>query len=221
MNEDSNYENKKYFYKNNKTGHLLIVLNTHNQGERYFGFKTLLEAEEKVDLLFLVDSNNKYYLDDNDGRTYIKLISEVLKNYDLEKVSIFGTSMAGFAALNFGMKLNLNVISINPQINLQSAHKLAWPALRTTLSNLESSCDLEKIIIDKYSGQSLFLTFGQHRLDKQAYKEFMNLNLVDLSVNIRIINSLEHKFFVSDLVALIDIQFLGLENRRLNRFIKA
>lgn len=215
------YKNKKYVYINNHSEHLIIVLNTHNQGDRYFGYKTLAEGETDVDLLFLVDANNKYYLDNDKGKTYLDLIENIIKNYDLEKVSIFGTSMAGFAALHFAMELKLNVIAINPQINLSSAEKLAWPKLRDTLSNLDSHYDLESSIIQKYSGQSIFLTFGQHRLDKQAYKEFIALNLANVSIIVRLIDSIEHKFFLNDLLRIKDIHFLGLENRRLSHFFSA
>ena len=214
------YKNKKYVYINNHSEHLIIVLNTHNQGDRYFGYKTLSEGETDVDLLFLVDAHNKYYLDHDKGKTYLELIELIIKNYDLEKVTIFGASMAGFAALHFSMELKLNVIAINPQINLSSAEKLAWPKLRETLSNLDSHYDLENGIIQKYSGQSIFLTFGQHRLDKQAYQEFIGLNLPNVSVIIRLIDSIEHKFFLNDLLHIKDIHFLGIENRRLSHFIK-
>ena len=219
--QEGAYKNKKYVHIKNSSDHLLIILNTHNQGDKYFGYKTITESNKNVDLLFMVDPNNKYYLDDNQGETYKELIEYIAKNYRRDKVSIFGTSMAGFASLYFGMILKLNVIAINPQINLDSAKELAWPELKKTLSNLSCSCDLEKLIVEEYSGQSLFLTFGQHRLDKQAYTEFMALSVKNIIVNIRLVDSLEHKFFLSDLSYLEEIHFLGVENKRLNNFIRA
>lgn len=215
------YKNKKYVHIENGSDHLVIILNTHNQGDRYFGYKTISESNKKVDLLFIVDPYNKYYLDDNEGETYKELIEYIAKNYLKDNISIFGTSMAGYAALYFGITLKLNIIAINPQINLDSAKKLAWPQLKETLTNLTCSCDLEKLIVQQYSGQSIFLTFGQHRLDKQAYSEFMNLCIKDMIVNIRLIDSLEHKFFLSDLTYVEQIHFLGVENKRINKVIRA
>lgn len=215
------FKGKRYIHRNNGSRDLIIVLNTHNQGDKYFGLKTISDKINDVDILFLVDPYNKYYLDSDEGNVYKELIREVLKGYDKTSVSIFGTSMAGYAALFLGLEFDLNIISINPQLNLGTARDLAWPKLRETLDSLDSSIDIENIIKEKYGGQTLFFVFGHHRLDKQAYLEFLNLNLVDVSYYVRRVDSAEHKFFLSDLSYLKSIHFLCKELNCINKVIQA
>lgn len=221
LNDEYVFKGKKYVYKKNKSKDLIIVLNTHNQGDKYFGMRTIIDSIVDVDILFLVDPNNKYYLDADKGGVYKELIREVLKGYNSRSVSIFGTSMAGYAALFLGLEFDINIISINPQINLENSKNLAWPKLRETLEGLDSRIDIEEIIQNKYSGQTLFFVFGHHRLDKQAYLEFLNLNLTDVSYYVRRVNSIEHKFFLSDLSYLKKIHFLCKDLDVINKSIEA
>ncbi|MFY0642113.1 MAG: hypothetical protein JXR16_13765 [Bermanella sp.] len=207
LDSEKEFKNKKYCYVQNGSSDLLIVLNTHNQKDRYFGYNSINNSIKDIDLLFLVDPNNKYYLDADEGKVYKELLAEILLNYKSSDVSIVGTSMAGFAALHFGMEFGLNVVAINPQLNLDSAYELAWDDLKNTLSNLESKLNIEELILKKYSGQTLFFVFGGHRLDLQAYNEFLSLDMSDVSFYIRRIESPAHKFFLSDLGYLRDIHY--------------
>lgn len=210
---------KKYIHRKTGSGHLLIILNIHNQGEKYFGLKQISDGIKDMDLLFLVDSNNKYYLDDDEGARYKDIIRNIISEYDVTNVSIFGTSMAGFAALHFGMLFSLNVIAINPQIRLDTACNLAWPDLKITLSTLESKIDLIEIIKERYNGQPLYLVFGKHRLDLQAHNEFNSIDINDMSLVIRTVNSVEHKFFLTNLKSLSQIHHLLIQNRKINEII--
>lgn len=214
------FRGKKYVHIHNGHKDLLIVLNTHNQGDRYFGYKTICESANNVDVLFIVDPNNKYYLDDNNGQDYKDLIGSILGGYEPSRVSIFGTSMAGYAALFLGLEFSLDIISINPQINLDSAQELAWPKLKETLSNLDSKINIEALFKEKYAGQVLFFVFGQHRLDRQAYREFLSLDLEDVGYYVKRVNSLEHKFFLSDLSYLENIHFLCKDLAQINNAIR-
>jgi len=171
--------------------------------------------------LFLADSNNKYYLDDDEGARYKDIIRNIISEYEVANVSIFGTSMAGFAALHFGMLFSLNVIAINPQIRLDTARNVAWPDLKITLSTLDSQIDLIEIIKEHYNGQPLYLVFGKHRLDLQAHNEFKSIDINEMSLVIRTVDSVEHKFFLTDLKSLSQIHELLKKNRKINEVISA
>jgi hypothetical protein len=166
--------------------------------------------------LFLVDPNNKYYLDADEGFVYKSLINLISADYDPQCVSIFGTSMAGYGAILFGLWFGFNVIAVNPQINLSSAYELAWPKLKKTLGNLDSNIHLEDEFIAQYAGQPLFLVIGNHRLDIQAFNEFLALEIPDVSFIVRRVDSMEHKFFVNNLCYLLDIHLICKSMRKVN-----
>lgn len=211
---------KKYFLKDNNSENLLIVLNTHNQKNRYFGFKTLVSGIDDIDILFITDPNNKYYLDSNRGESYRNLLSEVICKYKVENVSIFGTSMAGFAALYFGLYFNINIISVNPQIDLKASTDLAWPDLKKSLMNLESEVDIYNYFRKNYREQSIYIVFGRHRLDERAKSDFLKIaNEFEVNYVINFVDSIEHKFFISDLLYLRDIHFLNKKNRSIRKIL--
>ena len=216
MDNEKQFQGKSYVYINNSRRDLLIILNTHNQGSRYFGYKTISEGVTDVDLLFLVDPYNKYYMDADEGLVYKSLIKLISADYDPECVSIFGTSMAGYGAILFGLQFGFNVIAVNPQINLSSARVLAWPKLKETLGNLDSQINLEDQLITRYSGQSIFLIVGNHPLDVQAFNEFIALKVPNISFIVRKVESKEHKFFMRDLCYLLDIHLLCKTIRTIN-----
>lgn len=203
MNELS-YTSKKYAYEKYGHDNLLIVLNTHNQGSKYFGYATLTR-NPKSDLLFITDPNNSYYLDNDDGKTYKELLIEISKKYATEKVTIFGTSMAGYAALFFGSQLGFNIILSNPQLDLQLTSDISWPNLRETISKIPNKIKLKEFIGDIYSGGAIYIIYGDHRIDLANFEIF---NQIEFGQNIVIkkhIKSIEHGFFL-EIESLFEIQ---------------
>lgn len=203
------YKNKKYIHEQYGSDSLLIVLNTHNQGEKYFGYATLTKKTNS-DLLFITDPNNSYYLDKDNGEIYKELLIKISEKYEKKKITIFGTSMAGYAALYFGSQLGFHIITSNPQIDLDMSFEISWPNLRETLSKIENKISLKKFIGDNYHGGNIFIIYGKHRMDLANYKLFCEINFGEKAIIKKHINSIEHGFFLR-LETLNEIQFL-LEN---------
>lgn len=199
------HKNKKYVYE--KYGHdrLLIILNTHNQGDRYFGYTSLTSAP-KSDLLFITDPNNGYYLDDDQGHTYAELLANISSSYNINNVCIFGTSMAGYAALLFGSRLGFHIIASNPQLDFDITYKLSWENLRESLDKITNKIDIKDEIRNKYNGGNIFFIYGEHRLDLANAEIFKSIDLSERLVMMKKVKSLEHGFFIKDLNNLFYIQ---------------
>lgn len=182
MGKEFSYLGKKYYsLPSNKcveeSKSLIIVMSTHNQKDRYFLFNKLLECTERSsDVIFVTDPNNSYYLDSDNGKEYFSFFEYLIKDYDPINVSLFGTSMSGYAALLFSRMIGCNAIVNNPQVNLNESYAFAWPALKNTLSNV---CSLDISISDyeKKPG-SCFVVYGEHAMDE------MNKKLLDASSNL-------------------------------------
>jgi len=200
------YNEKKYSYGKFGYEKLLIVLNTHNQGDKYFGYATLCK-NPKSDLLFITDPNNSYYLDNDKGMTYKNLILEIARNYNKENVYIFGTSMAGYASLFFGSQLGYNIITSNPQLDLDLTSELSWPNLRETISKLPQKISLKEQLSDNYSGGSIYIIYGNHRIDMANFKIFEKINFGETLIIKKHIQSIEHGFFI-EIESLYEIQNL-------------
>lgn len=207
------FKNKKYAYEQYGNNSLLVILNTHNQGEKYFGYASLTK-NPKSDLLFITDPNNSYYLDNDNGETYKELLINISEKYDKKRITIFGTSMAGYAALYFGSQLGFNIITSNPQIDLDVSYEISWPNLRETLSKIENKISLKTFISNNYRGGNIFIIYGQHRMDIANYKLFCEIDFGEKLIIKKHINSIEHGFFLR-LETLHEIQFLleNIENR--------
>ncbi|WP_421173019.1 hypothetical protein [Aeromonas sp. 601115] len=199
------YKSKKYVYKKYGFNKLLIVMNTHNQGERYFGYNSLTN-EPQSDLLFITDPNNSYYLDDDQGEIYLDLISDISKNYCKDNVCIFGTSMAGYAALLFGSKLGFHIIASNPQLDFDVTYKLSWENLRESLSKINKKINIADVYNDGYNGGNIFFIYGEHRLDIANADIFKSLDFNEKVVVLKKVKSVEHGFFIKDLNNLFYIQ---------------
>lgn len=116
---------------------MLILLSAHNQGNRYFLLKSFI-SNQKYNLLFITNPENNWYLDDNLGESYIKLIKNISDEYDKNNVFIFGSSMAGYAAIHFAVKLDVNCLTCNPQVNLNLSMDYGWYELNKNISKIVS-----------------------------------------------------------------------------------
>lgn len=198
------FKGKRYVYKNYGTNRLLIILNTHNQGDRYFGFSGLTKSP-KSDLLFLTDPTNRYYLDDDFGGGYIELIKIIAERYDSSCVCIFGTSMAGYAALHFGSILGLHIIASNPQLDLNLTYRLSWENLRNSIDKMDARPHIKELIKDT-NPRSVFLIHGEHRLDVANADVFNQINFGECTIIKKRVISMEHGFFIHDLDNIFFIQ---------------
>lgn len=111
------YEKEVLFLQketNKKSKELLIIANTHVNNplkrENFLGLM-LYTKNPPCDLLFIKDPNNSYYLDDDLGETYQKLLKYYIEDYEVSNITFFGASMSGFAALYHGLgSISLQII---------------------------------------------------------------------------------------------------------------
>ncbi|WP_284336507.1 hypothetical protein [Comamonas sp. NoAH] len=144
---------------------LLVVMSTHNQGANYLALRTFLE-NQFCDILFISDPGNSWYLDDDYGETYYKLIKKYSDNYNPESVFLFGSSMSGYGALLHGLRLNANVIAINPQVNLDLTAKYSWPELTDHINKIRGKhINIDEHAFNLWRESVVMILHGHYEMD--------------------------------------------------------
>ncbi|WP_177440569.1 hypothetical protein [Pseudomonas sp. Irchel 3H3] len=147
------------------TEKLLIVMSTHNHGDRYMALRSFTE-NQVCDLLFVTDPNNTWYLDQDNGESFQRVISHYIKNYKPENTFLFGSSMSGYGAILHALKLDLNAIAFNPQINLDITKNYAWPELIEHIDNLNGNhTKIEDIVHNTWKNSAIYLIHGHDDID--------------------------------------------------------
>ena len=168
------FEDKKVLFLEKKdSDSLIIIANTHNQKDRYLGMK-LFSKNSLYNLLFITDPNNSYYLENDYGQSYKRLLHHFSKNFNPQNITFFGSSMSGYAALYHGVSMDFNVITVNPQLNFEVTYKNAFPDLKKSIENLQSSIALNEWLPDHIKNSVIYYIYGQHRLDV-ANTKLLNL----------------------------------------------
>ncbi|WP_095143175.1 hypothetical protein [Pseudomonas sp. Irchel s3b6] len=144
---------------------LLIVMSAHNHGEKYMALRSFLE-KQTCDLLFITDPKNSWYLDEDNGESFERVIYNYSKNYDNKNVFLFGSSMSGYGAILHALKLNLNAIASNPQINLNITKDYAWPELIEHINDLNGNhINIEKIAGAIWKDSAIYIIHGHDDID--------------------------------------------------------
>ncbi|MBE9607844.1 hypothetical protein [Chitinilyticum piscinae] len=123
---------KVLFVPKSHSDKLLVLLSAHNQKNNYFLLRTFLENQTD-NLLFLTDTNNTWYLDNDKGKTYAEIISSYSNNFPEGNTCIFGSSMAGYAAIHFALKNNLHCLACNPQVSIELSLDYGWHELNKNM----------------------------------------------------------------------------------------
>jgi hypothetical protein len=165
---EKDFFGRKYLYiPNEGSKKLLILLSAHNQGNRYFLLKSFL-TKQNHNLLFITNPENNWYLDDDLGELYLKLIKSITDTYDNNNVFIFGSSMAGYAAIHFSIKLNVNCLTCNPQVNLNISMDYGWYELNKNISKLISkrkALPLEELLNKSFYSGVMCIVHGHAPID--------------------------------------------------------
>ncbi len=153
---------------------LLVVMSAHNQGVKYMNLRGFLK-NQRYDLLFITDPDNTWYLDDDIGCGYLSILSEKIKNYDAKNVFLFGSSMSGYSAILFALKLNLNAISVNPQINLDVSKDYSWDELKFHIDNIPGEhINIDEWCIKNWHDSVVYLMHGHDDIDVVNAKLLLN-----------------------------------------------
>lgn len=127
-----------------RTGILLVTFATFRNGDKYASLEACVRHTGH-DLLCLRDPDNTYYLRDDLGAGYRHVLDHVLAEYNPSRVVMFGSSMAGYAALRWALELDTNCIVNNPQLNLDISARLSWKELRESILRIPHRFNLEDL----------------------------------------------------------------------------
>jgi len=123
--------NDTIFINNNSQN--LIISFTGYRPDGNFEWKNLLQTRKDVDILFVRDINQKWYLTgiksvSTDVESTIQYFNTFCDKY--EKICLLGSSMGGFASILYGYLLSNNhdviIKSFGPQVDIESPEGNPW-----------------------------------------------------------------------------------------------
>lgn len=129
---------------NNAERRLIVTFATHNNGAKYASVQTI-HRRMNADILGFRDPSNGYYLYDDGGERFGALLRSLVAGYKPARVLFFGSSMAGYAALHWALRLGASCVVSNPQVNLDATLPLAWPALRANIARIPKRLNLDEL----------------------------------------------------------------------------
>ncbi|WP_298397408.1 hypothetical protein [uncultured Azonexus sp.] len=136
--EDTLLGKKYLFVPCDNSDKLLVLLSAHNQKNRYFLLRAFLE-EQNINLLFITDPKNTWYLDEDKGEVYNSILGKIFSRFDRKNIYIFGSSMAGYAAIHFSVLNNVNCLACNPQVSLDLSLDYGWHELNKNMLKVLSN----------------------------------------------------------------------------------
>lgn len=163
-NEIAINEKTHCFIPHEGSDELIVSFASHNHGNRYFQFNSLI-SQKRTNLLFLCDPQNTYYLDSNNGENYSQLLDKYIEKFPRNRITLYGHSMAGYAALYFGVMKNLNILCSMPQVDLNISKQYAWQDLKKTLNAIHSNIDLPSFISEHIKESIIYLIYGNCDID--------------------------------------------------------
>ncbi len=182
----------------NVEGRLIVTFATHNNGARYASLATIYRGV-KADILAFRDPSNGYYLRADGGARVEELLREVAAGYDAARILLFGSSMAGYAALRWAIELNAACVVNNPQINLDATAPLAWEPLRSNILRIPQRVNLDE---QAYGPRRAVLTVlhSRHPMDIENMRRLFALWLRTPGMQLRIeqVDEVEHRYLIRD-----------------------
>ena len=151
--------------KGSNSEKLLIVMSAHNQGGKYMALRSFLE-NQICDLLFISDPKNSWYLDEDNGETFLKTLKLFTEAYAPHATFLFGSSMSGYGAILHAFRLNANAIASNPQVNLDITKDYAWPELIEHINEIGGHhTNLDEIAHSQWNDSAVYVIHGHDDID--------------------------------------------------------
>lgn len=193
----------------NREGRLIVTFATHNAGQRYASLDAIRRRLPNVDILAFRDPANGYYLYQDGGARFGELLREHLQGRDLSRVLFFGSSMAGYAALRWAIEFEASCIVSNPQVNLDSAAKLAWPTLRANIQRIPLRVNLDELPPGPRRAV-LTVLHSRHPMDIDAMRRLFAfwLTAPGMALNLEQAEEVKHAYLIRDF-----LQFRNLVER--------
>jgi hypothetical protein len=175
----------KYVLYPSKSDKMLVCFTTLGP-HIYERIRMFWEETEEWDINFLFISDNNgaqkgglYYLGYEDNYfvekqtiELIKLVSELQRTKEIYTI---GSSMGGYAAIYYALKLNLKgAIAVVPQANEEIIHQIGWQKWKQVLSEVGPLPNLGSMIATKDLLPSLYIQYGIYPADLAAAESLKN-----------------------------------------------
>ena len=146
------YERIRMFWNEEESWDINYLFISDNHGEQKGG-------------LYYLGTNENYYIE----KQTMNLIDHVCHQQNIKTMYTIGSSMGGYAALYYGLKLKLNgVISVVPQVNNAIIEQLGWEKWKKVLQEVGPLPDLCQLMNDSSDLPHLFIQYGTYPADLAA-----------------------------------------------------
>ncbi len=182
----------------NAARRLIVTFATYNNGDRYAAAETV-HRRLSADFLGLRDPTNSYYLEADGGARFQGVLAHVLARYDPARVLMFGSSMAGYAALRWALHFDANALVSNPQVNLDATLPLAWDQLRASIAAIPRRVNLDELALaDRHC--ALTCLHSRHPMDLENMRRLFAawLRLPGMSLALHQTDEDKHRYLFRD-----------------------
>lgn len=213
---ENDFEGKKHLYiPHENSDSLIVCMSTHNFRDRYFYLKSML-IDKKCNLLFITDINNSYYLDDDLGEGYNRLLYRYISKFNPENITLFGSSMSGYGALYHSIKLKTNALVCNPQIAYKETFDNAWGDLRNTLKKVNGFQDIDNLIMNQELDSVWHISHGDYLMDVVNINKLKSSSPKKSRIFYQKLIDSEHGFYFKNTNDVYSIHRLLCELRKIN-----
>lgn len=164
------------FIPHKHSDELIVVFSTRNQN--YYMGLAMHYKRRKTNLLFIKNPENNFYLENDYGESYSKVLNYFVKNFTPEKVSFLGSSMSAYGAIFHGVRFNVNVIANLPQIDLFSIEKTDSNLWKSTISYFNQikhkELQLQKWLVNNIKDSVIYTNHSTSPLDYASYKSLVS-----------------------------------------------
>jgi len=194
---------------------LLVTFATHNNGSRYAALATMY-GKTDYDVLAFRDPTNRFYLGENLGADIGRIIARRTRPYDPANVVAFGSSMAGYAALRWGLRHGFNCVVNNPQLDLDGSLPHAWPELANNIRKIPSRDRVvDHVATDAES--AIVCLHGRHPMDLFNMTALLDIYMAQprLSLMVEHYKDAAHNYMIRDFPHFDQLIRMALDMRRL------
>ncbi|EDZ61509.1 protein containing putative poly-gamma-glutamate capsule biosynthesis domain [Sulfurimonas gotlandica GD1] len=166
------YNNENCLFIEEPSSDKLIIIFSGVNANSFTGYK--LFSDYKTNKLFIRDHRKNWYNGfiekfSKDADDLLSIIKKITDNFIPENITMFGSSMGGYAAILFGLKLDVGyIVAFGPQIMLDSR----MPNNPYTMNEIIYD-NLYKVL-DNYNKSKLTIYFGSEDLGDIYHLSYMN-----------------------------------------------
>jgi hypothetical protein len=166
-------ENKEHAFVPFGSDELIITLSARGMKDRFMQIKSFIEKQQ-TNLLCLNDPDNTWYLEQDKGESYNRLLSYYIKQFQPSNVTMLGSSMSGYGVLYHGIKFgNINIITSNPQVNYNETLRTCGPKLKQALLKIGGFPNIDDLYKQKKLECNIWYIYGTWYMDIVNFNLFM------------------------------------------------